>query len=169
MTVMTVGMVVVYVTTQYDIVMDKSTSSWKDNVFDKGAVFWDEDEWTWNFVGHPIGGSEYYLYFRSRGYAPKWAFVGTLISSTIHEELVESWSEPFSFNDFVITPTLGSLLGYGREKAAMRLLHTDNKFNRFVGRVLWFETNFWFFEDFEVIPAVTLDRDTSGFTILATW
>jgi len=139
---------------------------WERNVFEIGGVIWDDDSWIWNFAAHPIAGSEYYLYFRSRGYAPKWAFAGSFVTSFVFEELIETFSEPFSFNDFLITPVVGSLLGYGRERAALRLLHSDIKFNRFIGHVLWIETNFWFFENAEVIP-VSPDGRAPGLTFTA--
>jgi len=160
---------VLYPITQYDVFSKIQGKDWVENVFEKGAVLWDGDEWYWNFAGHPLAGSEYYLYFRSRGYTPKWSFVGSLISSTIWEELTETFTEPFSTNDFVVTPVLGSLLGYGREKAALRLLQTDNKFYRGVGHVLWIETNFKFFEKVEVIPAISPDGSAGGISFVAVY
>ena len=147
---------------QPDTVAKIQGEDWVENIFEKGAVLWDGDPWYWNFAAHPWVGSEYYLYFRSRGYAPKWSFLGSVLTSTTFEILVETFSEPFSFNDFVITPCLGSAIGYGREKAAMNLLHTDSKFKRFWGHVMWLETNLWFFEDFEIMPAVSMDGRTGG-------
>ncbi len=140
---------------------------WVDNIFEKGAVLWDGDEWYWNFAAHPWVGSEYYLYFRSRGYAPKWSFFGSVMTSTTFEILVETFSEPFSVNDFIITPVVGSAIGYGREKAAMRLLHSDNKFYRGVGHVMWLETMLWFFEDVEIMPVASLDGSVMGLSFAA--
>ena len=156
-----------YAATQPETVAKISWESWRENVFEKGAVLYDGDWWVVNFVGHPYIGSEYYLYFRSRGYAPRWAFVGCLATSTLFEAVVESTSVPFSTNDFVVTPVLGSLLGYGREKAALRLLNTDSKFNRFIGHVLYLETNFWFFEKSEIMPVVSPDGKVTGLSIVA--
>lgn len=155
-----------YFASQPDIVAKIQGQDFVENVFEKGAVLWDGDEWYWNFAGHPYVGSEYYLFFRSRGYSPKWSFVGSLATSTIFEISIETFSEPFSTNDFIITPVVGSIIGYGREKAAMRLLQTDNKFNRFVGHVLWLETNFKFFEDVEAIPAVSPDGKAAGISFI---
>ena len=160
---------IIYPITQYSVFSKMQGKDWVENVFEKGAVLWDGDEWYWNFAGHPFAGSEYYLYYRSRGYSPKWSFVGSLVSSTIWEELTETFTEPFSTNDFVVTPVLGSLLGYGREKAALRLLHTDHKFYRFVGHALWLETNFKFFENVEVIPVISPDGKMGGLSILAVY
>lgn len=142
---------------------------WVENVFEKGAVLWDSDEWYWNFAAHPYVGSEYYLYFRSRGYSRKWSAFGSLVASTIWEELTETFSEPFSCNDFVITPATGSLIGYARERGAMKLLHTDSKFKRFWGHVLWPETNFSFFEEAHAVPAVSPDGEGAGLIFTATW
>jgi len=167
MSVMVVALWAGYAATQPDTVAKISWESWKDNVFEDGAVLWDKNPWYKNFIAHPYVGSEYYLYFRSRGYAPRWAFVGSLATSTIFEAMVESTSTPFSTNDFVVTPVLGSLLGYYREKWALRLLETDSKFNRFVGHVLYLETNFWFFEKSEIMPAVSPDGKVSGFSLVA--
>jgi len=158
-----------YAATQPKVFAKIQGGDWVENVFEKGAVLWDGDEWYWNFAGHPYVGSEYYLYFRSRGYSRKSSAFGSLVASTIWEELTETFSEPFSFNDFVITPVAGSLLGYARERGALRLLHGDSGFKRFWGHVLWWETNFSFFEDVEVMPAVSPDGGRAGIVFTATW
>lgn len=124
------------------------------NTFEIGAVSYDKNSFTTNFIGHPLVGSEYYLYFRSRGYAPEWAMLNTLVVSTMFEGLVESFNEPFSGIDFVVTPLLGVPIGVLREKWGLRLVNSENKYNRFIGHILYLETNLWFFEDVKVTPAI---------------
>ena len=167
MGVMVVALWAGYAATQYDVVSRVTPEHWNEHLFKVGAVGYDQDWWVVNFIGHPYVGSEYYLYFRSRGYAPKWAFVGCLATSTIFEAAVESATEPFSTNDFVVTPIFGSLLGYAREKAALRLLQTNSEFNRVIGHILYLETNFWFFEKSEIMPAVSPDGKVTGFSVVA--
>ena len=169
MGVMFVALWVGYAATQPDVVAKISLNSWEENALIRGGVLYDKNLWVINFVGHPYVGSEYYLYFRSRGYAPKWAFVGCLATSTIFEAVVESTSQPFSTNDFVVTPLAGALIGYGREKAAYRLLNTNSEFNRFIGHVLYPETLFWFFEKAEIMPAVSPEGKAAGFMLVATF
>lgn len=156
-----------YAATQPDVVAKIQFKDFYENVFEKGAVLWDGDEYYWNFIAHPYVGSEYYLYFRSRGYAPKWAFVNSAITSTIFELFVETFSEPFSVNDFVITPVVGSSIGWLRERAGLKLVNSDRKFNRFLGHILYLETNLWFFEDVEVLPIALTNNGATGILLLA--
>lgn len=169
MGVMFVALWAGYAATQPDVVAKISWESWEQNALVRGAVLYDRNLWVINFVGHPYVGSEYYLYFRSRGYAPKWAFIGCMATSTVFEAAVESTSQPFSTNDFVVTPLTGILIGYGREKAAYRLLNTNSKFNRFFGHVLYPETLFRFFEKAEIMPAVSPDGKATGLMFVATF
>lgn len=156
-----------YAASQPHIVSKIQFKDFYENVFEKGAVLWDGDEYYWNFIAHPYVGSEYYLYFRSRGYAPKWAFVNSAITSTIFELFVETFSEPFSVNDFVITPVAGSSLGWLRERAGLKLVNSDKKFHRFLGHILYLETNLRFFENVEVVPLTTTNGHATGLLLTA--
>lgn len=137
------------------------------NTFEIGAVGYDKNSFTTNFIGHPLAGSEYYLYFRARGYAPEWAMLSTLLVSTMFEGLVESFNEPFSGIDFVVTPLLGVPVGVLREKWGLRLVNSGNKYNRFIGHILYLETNFWFFENVEINPSIDIETGFKGFVLRA--
>lgn len=156
-----------YYASQPETVSKIRIGDFEDNVFRRGAVLWDGDAFYWNFIGHPYIGSEYYLYFRSRGYAPKWAFLNAAIVSTIFEETVETFSEPFSANDFIITPVLGSVLGWARERAGLRLVNSDNKLHRVMGHIIYLETNAPFFEKVEFAPMLSSDFKFAGLAFQA--
>ena len=144
-----------------------SLENFRKNVFEIGAVLYDNNAITTNFVGHPLAGSEYYLYFRSRGYAPKWAIVNLIISSTMFEIAVESFHKPFSTIDFVVTPLLGAPLGVWREKQGLKMVNSDRKYHRFIGHILYGETAVWFFEEVHVCPAIDLETGFSGLSLYA--
>jgi len=158
-----------YAVSQPDTVSGIRFKNFEDNVFRRGGVLWDHDAFAWNFIAHPYYGSEFYLYFRSRGYSPKWAFINTAIVSTIFEETIETFSEPFSTNDFVVTPILGGAVGWARERAGLRLVNSDNKFYRVAGHIIYLETNFPFFEKAEFVPMVSLEPGFTGFVFRASF
>ncbi len=141
-----------------------SLEKFQKNNFEIGAMFWDGNRFTTNFIGHPYAGSEYYLYFRSRGYAPQWAALHSMLSSALFEFGVESFNKPASGTDLVVTPALGVPLGWLREKQGLKMVASHNKYKRFVGHVLYPETCVFWFEDFSLNPAIDLQ---SGFTGLS--
>lgn len=123
------------------------------NVIEMGPAF-DNNRWTTNYVGHPIAGSEYYLYFRSRGYAPKWAISNVILFSTLWECTVEGFLLRPSIQDLIVTPIAGIPLGYIREKGGLRLVNSDKKFYRCLGHIIYWETNLSLFEEAQLSPAI---------------
>lgn len=141
-----------YAVSQYDVVSKITLDEFANHIFEVGPIIWDGDPFIVNFVGHPWYGSEYYLYFRSRGYSPRSSFIWVAAVSCSFEFLVESTSQPPSTNDLIVTPVLGGLLGYFREKAGLRLLNGPGRGRHLAGHILYPETMFWFFEDIVVTP-----------------
>lgn len=85
---------------------------WKDNVF-KGPV-WDNDDWTINYIGHPISGAFYYTMARNDGMSiGESAAFSTFMSTFFWEYGYEAFAEIPSIQDLIITPLAGSFLGEG--------------------------------------------------------
>ena len=94
-----------------DTFSDGSLSSqWKENVA-AGPVL-DEDEFTINYLGHPISGAVYYAMARNDGLAPFESFLfSTLMSSFFWEYGYEAFAEIPSIQDLVSTPVVGAFMG----------------------------------------------------------
>jgi hypothetical protein len=88
----------------------------KDELFDtwwrhvRNPV-WDADPWWVNYVGHPYWGATYYTRARERGFGPVGSFVYSLALSTVFEFGVESFAEPPAYQDLIVTPVAGALIG----------------------------------------------------------
>ena len=72
---------------------------------------WDPDRAVVNYVLHPYWGAAYYIRARERGLDRSQAFWYSVLLSTIFEYSAEALLEPVSYQDLVVTPVLGSLLG----------------------------------------------------------
>lgn len=81
---------------------------WWDNVT---HPVWDQDAWYNNYLLHPYWGASYYVRGRERGLDRGQAFWYSVLLSTIFEVGAEAMVEPVSYQDLVITPVVGSLLG----------------------------------------------------------
>lgn len=83
-------------------------SKWHDNV---SNPVWDKDDYFVNYVLHPYWGAAYYIRGRERGLS-RWQSLGySVLLSTIYEFGAEAMFEPVSYQDLVITPLVGWLLG----------------------------------------------------------
>lgn len=76
----------------------------------KGPHF-DNDRWGFNYVGHPLAGSEYYLIARNRKATWWQAFLYSAIWSAFWEYVSEGLYERASIQDLIVTPVAGSALG----------------------------------------------------------
>jgi hypothetical protein len=83
--------------------------SWQENIRE---VVRDEDKWTVNYIGHPYFGAAYYIRARERGYQRGKAFWYAVALSTAYEFGIEAMFENPSQQDLIVTPVLGSALGY---------------------------------------------------------
>lgn len=89
-----------------------------------------------NFFGHPMFGASSYLYFKAKNYNNRKAIFYTILISTLWEYTVEGMVERPSFNDLVITPLGGILIGKALEYLSTPLLKSKNIINRFFGRLI---------------------------------
>jgi hypothetical protein len=72
---------------------------------------WDPDRAVVNYVLHPYWGAAYYTRARERGLDRTQSFWYSVLLSTIFEYSAEAMVEPVSYQDLVVTPVIGSLLG----------------------------------------------------------
>jgi hypothetical protein len=90
---------------------DRSSASygkWRDNVTNP---VWDRDDHFVNYVLHPYWGAAYYIRARERG-LDRWQSLGySAFLSAVYEFGAEALFEPASYQDLVITPLAGWLVG----------------------------------------------------------
>jgi len=85
-----------------------SYGKWRDNVTNPA---WDRDNHFVNYVLHPYWGAAYYIRARERG-LDRWQSLGySALLSVVYEFGAEALFEPVSYQDLVITPLAGWLLG----------------------------------------------------------
>jgi hypothetical protein len=87
---------------------DYSFSKWLDNV--KNPV-WDEDKWYVNYILHPYWGATYYIRAQERGFNRARSFWYSFLLSALYEFGAEALFEPVSYQDLIVTPVAGALLG----------------------------------------------------------
>jgi len=89
---------------------DNLGQKWKDNISDGPVI--DEDEFTINYIGHPVSGAIYYAMARNDGFDPFESFMFSLVmSSFIWECGYEAFAEIPSIQDLISTPVVGALMG----------------------------------------------------------
>ena len=72
---------------------------------------WDKDDWAINYVGHSYFGATYYIRARERGFDRIDAFLYSAFASALYEFGVEAIFERPSYQDLIVTPVGGALLG----------------------------------------------------------
>lgn len=83
---------------------------WKDNV--RAGPVWDEDGIFLNWVIHPWAGAVYFMSARGSGFNKWESFAYSAIMSTLFWEYgVEAFAEIPSWQDLIVTPILGSIIG----------------------------------------------------------
>ena len=87
---------------------DIGWDSWKWNVT---HPHWDKDRAIVNYVLHPYWGASYYVRARERGFGKSQSFWFSATLSTIFEFGAEALVEQPSYQDLLVTPTIGSLVG----------------------------------------------------------
>jgi hypothetical protein len=127
-----------------------------------GKIVFDKDEPFWNWIIHPISGSQLYLLYRANGHSRSNALLMTFISSTLFEFTIEIYTEPASVQDLYQTPIWGSFIGVGLESLSMYLLNTGNNFGRFMGHLLNPSTLFNFYEGKVRISPMTDFKSNNG-------
>ncbi|MDQ3231409.1 MAG: DUF3943 domain-containing protein [Pseudobdellovibrionaceae bacterium] len=126
---------IVYPLTQPRILRGE-LGSWRLYRENLGKVVFDHDRPRWNWLVHPVSGSQLYLFYRAIGNDRHGSFLMTFISSALFEFTIETYSEPASIQDLYQTPVLGTALGYGIEIVSADLLSRESKLARYMGRII---------------------------------
>lgn len=134
----------VYPLSQWDVFKDGSFKEYRRNF---AQIVFDKDEPVWNWMVHPISGSQLFLYYRANGYDRINSLAMAFISSTLFEFTIEVYTEPASVQDLYQTPILGSVLGVGLENISLYLLNTGNAFGRVLAHIINPWTMFDFFDE----------------------
>jgi hypothetical protein len=83
-------------------------NKWWENV--QNPV-WDQDKWWINYIGHPYFGAVYYIRARERGFGGFGSFCYSALLSAFYEFGIEAFFEPPSYQDLIVTPVGGFLVG----------------------------------------------------------
>jgi hypothetical protein len=84
-----------------------SFSTWWDNT---QHPTWDKDTW-WINAGHAYFGAAYYVRARERGFGEVPSFLYSALASSLYEFGIEAVFERPSYQDLIVTPVGGALLG----------------------------------------------------------
>ncbi len=112
---------------------------WKENV--KKSPVWDEDDFFLNYVTHPLAGGIYYMTARTNNFTIVESFIySTLMSTFFWEYGVESFAEIPSYQDLIVTPITGSIMGEGFHIAKKAIQKNHNRILgcRFAGEAAMF-------------------------------
>jgi hypothetical protein len=107
---------------------------WKENV-ESGPIM-DDDGIFFNWISHPWVGGIYYMTARGSGFKRWESFTYSVIMSTLFWEYgLEAVSEVPSWQDIVITPIIGSLIGELFFKWKGKIIRNERKVlnSRFLG------------------------------------
>jgi hypothetical protein len=74
----------------------------------------DDDSFVFNFVFHPLWGSETYLRAREGNFGMIGSIAFSMAASATWEFLIESWSQPPSTQDLIFTTGIGWIIGEAR-------------------------------------------------------
>jgi len=85
-----------------------SFERWWNNVQNPG---WDHDNWAVNYLGHSYFGAVYYIRARERGFDRIDSFLYSAVASALYEFGTEALFERPSYQDLIVTPVGGALLG----------------------------------------------------------
>lgn len=93
----------------------------------KGPIV-DNDELWLNYIAHPYFGSIYYLQPRMAGYDWSISALFSFVASTFFWEYgIEAFAEVPSWQDIIITPAIGSIIGEGAYQLIRYIQMNDNK------------------------------------------
>ncbi len=73
----------------------------------------DHDHWSWNYEAHPYMGSLSYLAYRNKQSSIWLSAGGAALNSVIYEYVIAGGTQTPSWNDMIVTPIAGSILGEG--------------------------------------------------------
>jgi hypothetical protein len=85
-----------------------TVNKWAENV---QSAAWDKDPLLVNYIGHPYFGATYYIRARERGFGEFGSFLYSGFLSALYEYGIEAFFEPPSYQDLIVTPVGGLLIG----------------------------------------------------------
>lgn len=118
----------------------KPFTRWYRNVFKRGPE-WDHDKFIFNYVLHPYAGAVYFMMARSCGFNFWRSFLYCSIVSNVGWEFgIEAFMERPSYQDLVITPVVGSVIGECFYRLKRHIVSHDYTLfgNRILGNVVAF-------------------------------
>lgn len=83
-------------------------NKWAENV---QSATWDKDAAWINYIGHPYWGATYYIRARERGFDEFGSFIYSAFLSSLYEYGIEAFFERPSYQDLILTPVGGALIG----------------------------------------------------------
>jgi Domain of unknown function (DUF3943) len=117
------------------MIIDKhgSFDNWIHNPF---KPTFDKDSFDYNIFKHTLSGAGYYLWYRSRRYERRNAFIWSFLSSLAFEFTIETITERPSYQDIYQTPVFGTVLGIGADNLARYLHSLDTWYGTIGGYLL---------------------------------
>lgn len=115
---------------------------WWENV-SSGPV-WDDDDWFFNYVGHPYCGGIFYMGARGAGYKVIPSFLYTTAMSTVFWEYgIEAFAEVPSVQDLILTPIAGAAVGECFFSLNKYIRNNDNRLfgKKWAGHIAMWLTN----------------------------
>ena len=98
---------------------------WYTNIFKKGPE-WDHDLFIFNYVLHPYAGAAYFMSARTCGFNFWQSMLYSAFISNIGWEFgIEACMERPSYQDLVVTPVIGSLIGGGFYRLKRLIVEND--------------------------------------------
>jgi hypothetical protein len=85
-----------------------TVNKWAENV---QSATWDKDPAWINYIGHPYWGATYYIRARERGFGEFSSFIYSAFLSALYEYGIEAFFERPSYQDLIVTPVGGILIG----------------------------------------------------------
>jgi hypothetical protein len=85
-----------------------TVNKWAENV---QSATWDKDPAWINYIGHPYWGATYYIRARERGFGEFGSFWYSAFLSALYEYGIEAFFEQPSYQDLIVTPVGGALIG----------------------------------------------------------
>ena len=85
-----------------------TVNKWAENV---QSATWDKDPAWINYIGHPYWGATYYIRARERGFGEFGSFWYSAFLSALYEYGIEAFFEQPSYQDLIVTPVGGILIG----------------------------------------------------------
>ena len=85
-----------------------TVNKWAENV---QSATWDKDPAWINYIGHPYWGATYYIRARERGFGEFGSFIYSAFLSALYEYGIEAFFERPSYQDLIVTPVGGILIG----------------------------------------------------------